>query len=1147
MKAKWRKLGVCVMILMLSLTTIAGIGHGERISALGVNYVQNPGFESGDLTNWTVDGTLATSMANTDSKHEGSYGYNYWNGTAYSFSLYQTVTGLETGTYELRAWVSGGAADGLSISLYADGFGGGKLSTAAANSGYGNWAQYKVEGIEVTGGQAEIGIEVNAAGEAWGYFDDFELVKVGEPDPVDPDDFIKGVDISTLQALEDKGIRFYEDGVETDLLDILSNHGVNYVRLRLWNNPVEADGYNDKEHLIEMAQRVKAAGLKLLVDFHYSDFWADPGKQVKPEAWKDLDFEGLKSAVNSYTAEVLAELAEAGAYPDMVQVGNEINSGMLLPDGAIGNYGQLAELLAAGIAGVRETTPDGHETKIMLHLAEGGNNAAFRYFFDKAEEYELDYDVIGMSYYPYWHGTFQELKTNMNDMAARYGKPIIVAETAYPYTLDNDDELENIATKAQTDVAGFEASVENQKLVTETVLNTVANVEGGLGLGAFYWEPAWLAGVGWKSGEGNGWENQAMFDFDGNALDSLDAFLYTPGSMGEAAPVLVYPSMGITTTKGAPVELPETISVLYNEGSIQEAPVVWDEVEAAKWNTPGKFTINGTVEGLEQRASIEITVLSYANHVVNGGFETGDLTGWTVEVTPDAGKIDFNAGNAHSGGHSFNYWYASDYAYKLTQSFTGLTNGTYTLKVWASGGAGETKFQLFAMRNEADKSPRTADIINTGYNAWKQYVIEGIKVNNGKLTIGFDVEAVAGTWGFLDDVELIMTAKTPSPTDNESSRNEGTEAPGLYVLTQENIHAGSSGKFTVKLPEGVTEVELPSTLYPLLEQGSLTLDAGSASIEIPAETIAELRGKLSGEPSSSVITIKLLPVDGQKLSRLIAANGGNANTEAKPAGAAYEFELSIRSEDGGEVSLAQFGEPIILRVKPSSLSAEGQPYTGIYYVSPDGGLTYVGGELADGVWTAEIGHFSAYALLEVVTAFNDVPAAHWAYGPITELASKQLISGLSAAAFEPGRAITRAEFTAMLAGGLKLDGVSEHRFADVGANAWYAPAVRAAYEAGIIAGRSGTVFDPDAVVSRQEMAAMLMKAYAYILGATIPAMEAEAAPFADRDKISAWALPSVDSAYGLKLLQGRSSGAFDPKASLTRAEAAAALHRLLML
>ncbi|MEK4106589.1 glycosyl hydrolase 53 family protein [Paenibacillus sp. FSL R10-2791] len=356
--------------------------------------------------------------------------------------------------------------------------------------------------------------------------------------------FIKGADISTLEAIEDAGGKYYDNGVEKDLLDILKSRGVNYIRLRLWNDPQEAGGYNDREHVVEMAQRVKAKGFKLLLDFHYSDFWADPGKQNKPGAWADYSYDELKQAVYDYTKDVMDELKEKGASPDMVQIGNEINGGLLWPDGK--SYDQenafekVVPLLESGVKGVRDSQSADQDIKIMIHLAEGGKNDMFRWFFDELTKRNLDYDVIGASFYPYWSGTMDSLQFNLDDISKRYGKEVIVTETAYPYTMQDGDNFENnIARQDQLDGSGFPATVAGQMAEVKTVMNVLSKVPDGKGTGLFYWEPAWIPvqGVGWKVGEGNAWENQAMFDFAGNALSSLNVFK-TPvaGEGGEEEP-----------------------------------------------------------------------------------------------------------------------------------------------------------------------------------------------------------------------------------------------------------------------------------------------------------------------------------------------------------------------------------------------------------------------------------------------------------------------------------------------------------------------------------------------------------------------------------------------------------------------------------
>ena len=341
---------------------------------------------------------------------------------------------------------------------------------------------------------------------------------------------IRGADISTLKKVEDNGGTFYDKGKRKDPLVILRSHGVNYVRLKIWKDPVNVDGYNDLAQTVEMVERAKKKGLKILLDFHYSNFWADPGRQDKPTAWVGLNPEELERAVYDHTAKTMQALKDAQALPDMVQIGNEINSGMLWPDGKTwgegsGGFDRLAPLLRAGIDGVRDVAGN-KKVKIMLHLAEGGDNGLYRWWFDEVTARGItDFDVIGLSFYPYWHGTLEQLSYNLADISARYDKDVVVVETAYAFTLENGDALANIFGAAQQAKAGYPATVAGQADFLRDLREVVQNVPDGRGLGVFYWEPAWIPveGAGWRSGEGNAWENQALFDFEGNALDSLSA------------------------------------------------------------------------------------------------------------------------------------------------------------------------------------------------------------------------------------------------------------------------------------------------------------------------------------------------------------------------------------------------------------------------------------------------------------------------------------------------------------------------------------------------------------------------------------------------------------------------------------------------
>lgn len=335
---------------------------------------------------------------------------------------------------------------------------------------------------------------------------------------------ILGADISSLKKSEDLGgVYAYEDGTQADALKILKDHGMNYARIRVWID--SPDGYHRKTQLLEMAKRLKAHGIKLLVDFHYSDSWADPAKQPKPVAWEGLDFNELKQALYDHTFEVCNSLKEQGTPPDMVQVGNEITNGMVWPDGKNeDSFDNLAALLKEGYRAVNDCTP---ESLVMLHLDNGGNNAMYRNWFDNIIEHQVHFDLIGASYYPYWHGTLNDLRDNLNDIARRYSKDIIVVETAYPFTSEDKDNFENVIQDQV--VEGYPFSPEGQKNMLLAIMDIVREVPGGHGLGIMWWDATWTAvpGNGWDPADpstGNGWENQALFDFDNRTLPAMSLF-----------------------------------------------------------------------------------------------------------------------------------------------------------------------------------------------------------------------------------------------------------------------------------------------------------------------------------------------------------------------------------------------------------------------------------------------------------------------------------------------------------------------------------------------------------------------------------------------------------------------------------------------
>ncbi len=358
-------------------------------------------------------------------------------------------------------------------------------------------------------------------------------------------EFIKGMDISTLIEEEACGAKYYDHGEEGDLLEILSRYGANYVRLRLWNDPYDEEGNpygagtNDLPKLLSLAKRAKDRGMKILLDFHYSDFWADPGKQNVPKAWRGMNEEQLEQAVYDYTVKVMREMESHGVLPDMVQPGNEITNGLLWPLGRKPAFDAIARFVNAGIRGVRAVKPD---TEIMVHLDNGGFNEMYVEWFTEFMKRCEPFEIIGHSYYPFWHGSLEGLSANMEDMARRFGKKIIVAEVSMGFSMEDyrryeggdASELMGMATRPELvkDLA-YPMTPKGQADFMQDVMQRIRAVEGGSGF--FYWEPGWIPvpGCGWateaalrytgeKGPGGNEWANQALFDYEGNALPALE-------------------------------------------------------------------------------------------------------------------------------------------------------------------------------------------------------------------------------------------------------------------------------------------------------------------------------------------------------------------------------------------------------------------------------------------------------------------------------------------------------------------------------------------------------------------------------------------------------------------------------------------------
>ncbi|TRW22352.1 cellulase family glycosylhydrolase [Flavobacterium zepuense] len=312
------------------------------------------------------------------------------------------------------------------------------------------------------------------------------------------DSFSKGADVGWLPQMEATGYKFYDtDGSEKDCLQLLKDRGINTIRLRVWVNPNDnkASGHCSPEETVAMAVRSQKMGMRIMIDFHYSDTWADPGKQAKPAAWANHSFADLRKDVYKHTYDVLQLLKNAGVTPEWVQVGNEIPGGMLWPDGSTDKWSQLALLLNEGYDATKAIDK---KIKVIVHVDQGNDNKRFREFFDNATANNVKYDVIGLSYYPYWIKSdytenIADLQYNLNDMAARYNKEVMVVE-----------------------VGGEDTKVQNTYDMLAATIKAVKNVPNNKGLGVIYWEPQ-----GARS-----WSKYALSAWmeDGKPSPALDAF-----------------------------------------------------------------------------------------------------------------------------------------------------------------------------------------------------------------------------------------------------------------------------------------------------------------------------------------------------------------------------------------------------------------------------------------------------------------------------------------------------------------------------------------------------------------------------------------------------------------------------------------------
>ena len=808
---------------------------------------------TGDLWNdgiWTVESTNWTDQPFTyftyaDDSYlvpgaaQGETCFKFFMADAGNFTLTQKVESLPAGNYKISTDFMGEKAQ---VQLVL----GQQTREANDMAGYNNWSEVS-EVFAVTEDLTDVlvGFKVTVNAGGYGYLDSISMEKTTEEpsdkDEVDPveagiyvqrvkglsDDFIFGADVSSYVSLKNSGVSYYDfNGNEVDdqgFFRLLAESGVNYIRVRVWNNPYDENGKgygggnNDLQTAVKIGQWATNAGMKVLVDFHYSDFWADPGKQKTPKAWADMEIDTKEAAVKAFTRESLNTLLDSGVDVGMVQVGNETN-GKICGESS---WEAMSRIFNAGSSAVREAAADsGKEIQVALHFANPETSGRYEGYAKNLNDYGVDYDVFASSYYPYWHGTIDNLKSVLGSIADTYGKKVMVAETSWCYTYEDGDGHTNTIYEDKSGIEmPYEVCLQGQANELRAVINAVANTANGIGV--FYWEPAWLPvqvydaaaadaqqtlqenkllwetyGSGWASsysgnydtdaGEwygGSAVDNQALFDFTGHPLETLKIFQYVKTGTNAPNKVTTVNAVSVAAQVGSEVKLPDTVEANYTDGTKAALAVEWDAKQLAQAieNGVGTYKIEGivTVDGEIYLTKCTLTIQP-VNLLKNPGFEEEDMSMWQISDASGSVGRKADSSNVRNGVYCLHFWKDTQISYTVEQKVT-LNAGTYTFGGYVQGGdAGETAVFEVYVKNGGKTESAQAQV--TGWQNWQEPSVEKIEVkaDNTEITVGVHVEAAANGWGSWDDLYLYQTGKsevTPSPAPTDTPEPTNPPAP----------------------------------------------------------------------------------------------------------------------------------------------------------------------------------------------------------------------------------------------------------------------------------------------------------------------------------------------------------------------------------
>ena len=558
-----------------------------------------------------------------------------------------------------------------------------------------------------------------------------------------PEDFIFGMDVSSVLAEEASGVKYYDfEGRETDLFRILADSGVNYIRVRIWNDPYDDQGRGfgggncDIGAAVEIGRRATACGMKVLADFHYSDFWADPGKQMVPRAWAGMGIDEKVQAAYAYIRDCLTRMKEAGVDVGMVQTGNE-TTGFMCGET---DWGNIARLMDAGARAVREIFPD---ALLALHFTDPQDPERFLGFAREIDRYEkqglIGYDVFATSYYPFWHGTLDNLSAVLTEVAGTYSKKVMVMETSWPYTPEDTDFGGNTVNEESWGDRPYPYTVQGQADCLQDITDTVVNGTPA-GIGICWWEGAWIT-VGTNSWE----ENHEKWEKYGSGWATSYAAVYDPDDAGKYYGGSAWDNQAFFDPQGKPLESLKTFRLM-REGNVTEE-------EDAHRRTAGSGQDPAEDPAEETAAAV--------NYLKDPGFEEDSGT-W---VFTDLGKtqqlyVEDKPQDSLSGTKHAHFWSAAQDSVEFTleQTVTDLPEGRFRFSVSLMGGdCGETDIYAYVLV-DGQGAVRSEQIPVTGWKNWNEGTVPAFDHPAGsEVTVGIYVRCRGtgnGAWGKIDDAFL---------------------------------------------------------------------------------------------------------------------------------------------------------------------------------------------------------------------------------------------------------------------------------------------------------------------------------------------------------------------------------------------------------